>query len=61
MSDARRSFFLGFPFILGTWHYRRPMGGYGMGFRLRMGGFRMGPRASMGGHPGMIGPHSRHW
>ena len=59
-SLARRPFFRGFPFFLGTRHYyHRPMGGYGMGFRPPMGGFQMGPRPPMGGHHGMGRPHGR--
>ena len=55
-SLARRPFFRGFPFFLGTRHYYRPMGGFGMGRRPFMGGMR-GPRHGMGPRPPMGGPH----
>ena len=56
-SLARRPFFRGFPFFLGTRHYyHRPMGGFGMGRHPFMGGMR-GPRHGMGHRPPMGGPH----
>ena len=57
-SLARRPFFRGFPFFLGGWGYRRPMGGFGMGPRFPMGGMH-GPHHGMGGRPPMGGPHGR--